>query len=222
MQDLVENDNVERIGRHRQIEDVAVPHGAVLEPGAVEPALARAPACRATNRCPRSALDMRPEQFEHPPGSRAKIEQRTKRPVCERREDRAFHRFVGDMQAADAIPLGGMPAEIILRRAHARRAHGGQPFAVARECAIVRIEPRDQDARQFGCLALLGKTEERPRALTKPLDQPRLARAAGDDEKSAVATGAICRSGLTPSVRCRRAAQECAYASPRRRPSAPC
>ena len=144
-----------------------------LQPGAVEPPLGeRQHVARQIDAD--APLDLRPEQFEHPPGSRAEIEQRTKRPVRERRQDRAFHRFVGDMQAADAIPLGGMAAEIVLRRAHARRAHGGEPFAVAGEYPIVRIEPGDQDARQFGRLALLGKTEERPRALAEALDQPRL------------------------------------------------
>ena len=75
----------------------------------------------------------RAEQFEHAAGAGAEIEQRAERLVGERRADRCFDRGVGDMQLADAVPLGGMRAEIGLRRGGARRAHRGEPLAVARD-----------------------------------------------------------------------------------------
>ena len=51
--------------------------------------------------------------------------------VGERRADRFFDGGVGDVQPADAVPFGGVAAEIILRRGGARGAHRGEPLAVA-------------------------------------------------------------------------------------------
>ena len=67
-----------------------------------------------------AALDVGREQFEHAAGAGAEIEQRAERLVGQRRADRVFDRGVGDMQLADAVPLGGVAAEIILRRGGAR------------------------------------------------------------------------------------------------------
>ena len=64
--------------------------------------------------------------------------------------DRLLDRLVGDMQLADAIPLGGVPAEIGLRGGGARGAHRGEPLAVAQQRGVGRIEAPDELARQFG------------------------------------------------------------------------
>ena len=90
----------------------------------------------------------------------------------QRRADRLLHRLVGDMQLADAVPLGGVPAEISLRRRGARLAHRGEPFAVAHERRLGGIEPADQSRANAGAAALLGQPEERPGALAEALDQP--------------------------------------------------
>ncbi len=78
------------------------------------------------------------------------------------------------MQLADAVPLGGVAAEIILRGGGARGAHRGEPLAVAGDDRIVGIEPRDHGARDVGGAAALAETEERPRAFAEALDQPGL------------------------------------------------
>ena len=85
--------------------------------------------------------------------------------------DRLLDGGVGDVKFADAIPLGGMPAEIVLCRGGARGAHRGEPLAVAGDHRVVGIEPRDHRARDIGGAAALAQTEERPRAFAEALDQ---------------------------------------------------
>jgi hypothetical protein len=111
------------------------------------------------------------EHFQHAAGAGAEIEQRFHRPVGDRSLDRLFHRGVGDMQLADAVPFGGVFAEISLRRGRARGAHGGEPFMVARNGRIVRREPRQERAHHLSARALLGNAEESPGAFPRPLDQ---------------------------------------------------
>ena len=76
------------------------------------------------------------------------------------------------MQAADAIPFGGMLAEIGLRRLRARGAHRGEPPAVAHHHRIGGIEPRDQRLRDLGNAAALAEPIERPASLAEAIDQP--------------------------------------------------
>ena len=92
----------------------------------------------------------------------------------ERIADRALDRLVGDMELADAIPLRGVRAEIILRRRGARGPHRREPVAVARDHRILGVEPGDQLARELGAAAAFGQAEERPGALAEALDQPGL------------------------------------------------
>ena len=75
------------------------------------------------------------------------------------------------MELADAVPLRGMAAEIILRGGGARGAHRGEPLAVADDDGIAGIEPPDQSARDVGGTAALGQAEESPRSLAETLDQ---------------------------------------------------
>ena len=120
------------------------------------------------------ALDVGAEQFEHPSGAGAEIEQRPDRPIGERRPDRRLHRVIGDMQFADTVPLGGMAREILLRRGHPRRTYGGEPFAVARDGGVVGIEALDELTRERRAAAALAEPEEGPGALAEALDQPGL------------------------------------------------
>ena len=114
----------------------------------------------------------RAEQFEHAPGAGAEIEQRADRPIGERGLDRALDRRVGDVQAADAVPFGGVLAEIGLRGGRARGAHGGEPPAVAQHHRVGRIEPPDQRLRDVGDAAALAEAIERPAPLAEAIDQP--------------------------------------------------
>ena len=109
-----------------------------------------------------SAFEIGPEHFQDAAGASAEIEQRAERPLQERLADRALDRLVGDMQLADAIPLRGMGAEIILGRRGAREPHRREPVAVARDHRVLGVEPGDQLAREFGCGAGFGKAEKRP------------------------------------------------------------
>ena len=83
-------------------------------------------------------------------------------------------RRVGDMQRADAVPLGGVAAEIglrgggALRPAPRRAARGRAPASGRRDRAARSV------ARQVGGAAALAQAEERPRAFAEALDQPGL------------------------------------------------
>ena len=184
VQHLVNDDDVERVARQRQVVNVAMAHGAMFQPGAIEP---RARERQHVERQiePEAALDVAGEQFEHAPGAGAEIEQRADRLVAERGADRFFDRGVGDVQPADAVPFGGVAAEIILRGGGAGGAHGGQPLAVAGDDRIVRIEPGDQGAGDVGGAAALAQAEKCPRSFAVALDQagfgqkPQVAREAG-------------------------------------------
>ena len=103
----------------RQIVDVALPHAAMLQAGALQP-VARQQQHVERQIEAEPALDLGAEQFEHAAGAGAEIEQRAERLVGERGADRVLHRLVGDVQLADAVPFGGVRAEIGLRRGGAR------------------------------------------------------------------------------------------------------
>ena len=104
----------------RQIVDVALPHAAMFQAGALEP-VARQQQHVERQVEAEPALDLAAEQFEHAAGAGAEIQQRTERLVGERCADRLLDRRVGDVQLADAVPFGGVRAEIGLRRGGARR-----------------------------------------------------------------------------------------------------
>ena len=136
VQHLMDDHDVEGIARQRQVVDVALAHAAMLQARAVEPgARERQHVEREVDAEP--ALELRAEQLEHAAGAGAEIEQRAERPVGERGADRRLHRLVGDVQRADAVPLGGMRLEIGLRGGGARGAHLGEPLAVARDDRVV-------------------------------------------------------------------------------------
>ena len=120
------------------------------------------------------ALKPGPEQLEHAARTSAKIEQRAERPIGESRLDFGLNRRVGGVQAPYPIPLGGVLAEIGLRRGRAGGTHGGQAFAIADHHAIVGIELRCERARKVGFVAMLGETEKRPRTFAKSHHQTRL------------------------------------------------
>ena len=107
------------------------------------------------------ALDMRAEHFQDAAGAGAEIEQRAERPIGQRVADGGLHRLVGDMQLADAVPLRGMGAEVILRGGGARRPHRGEPLAVAQRGRVGAVEAIDQRAGEFG-----GRRRARPAGRT--------------------------------------------------------
>ena len=138
----MDNDDVERIARQCEIVNVTVTDAAMSQSGAIEPrASKRQHVERQIEAKP--ALNVGAKQFKHASGASAEIKQRSDRFVGERGADRFFDRGVGDMQPADAVPFGGMAAEVILRCGGAVGAHGGEPLAVAGDSRIVGFEPPD-------------------------------------------------------------------------------
>ncbi len=118
------------------------------------------------------AFDLRTEHLQHAASAGTKIEQRAERLVGKRRADRLLHRFVGDMEFANAVPLGGVSTEISLRCCSTRLPHRGQPFAVTRDGLVARIEAFDKRARHVRASTVFGKPEEGPRPFPKALHQP--------------------------------------------------
>jgi hypothetical protein len=111
---------------------------------------------------------------QHAAGAGAEIEQRAKRLVGERRADRRLDRLVGDVQLADAVPFGGVGAEISLRGGSTGLPHRGEPGAVAGDGWVGRIEALEQRARHRRPAAGFGQAEKGPGALAEALDQPGL------------------------------------------------
>ncbi len=173
VQNLVNDDDVEAVPRQCEVVDVRLTHAAMLEPGTIEPrARQRQHVERQIEAEP--ALDLRPEQLEHAAGAGAEIEQRAHRRRRQRRGDRLLDRRVGDMQLADAVPLGGVAAKVSLGCGGPLRAYGGEPFAIAGERRILRVEASNELARQLGRPAPLPEAEECPRSFTEAFDQPGL------------------------------------------------
>ena len=112
-----------------------------------------------------------PNSFEHAPGAGAEIEQRTDRAIRQRGLDRALDRGVRNVQPADAVPFGGVLAEVGLRRGSPRGAHGREPAAVAQHDRVGRIEPSHQHLRDIGDAAALAEPVERPAPLAETIDQ---------------------------------------------------
>src|SRR4029077_5946251 len=131
MQHLVDDDDVKGIARHRQVENVALPDAAVLEPGMVEPAAGKGQHVEGKVDA-ETALDLGAEHFEDAPGAGTEIEQRAERTIGELFADRGLDHLVGRVQAADAIPFGGMAAKIVLRDLDPRGAHPREALAIAR------------------------------------------------------------------------------------------
>ena len=169
----MDDDGVEGILRQREVVDVALAHAAMPEPGAVEPGAGERQHVEGQVEA-EAALDLRAEQLEHAPGAGAEIEQRADLAAGERAADRLLHRLVRDMKLADAVPLGGVAAEIGLRGGVALRAHRGQPLAIACQRRVGGIEARNQLARQLGRPAALAQAEERPGPFPEAIDQPGL------------------------------------------------
>ena len=170
MQHLVQNDGVERIVGEWQIVDVALPHAAVLETGALK-SVARKQQHVEREVEPETALDFRAEQFEHAPRSGPQIEQGAEGLVGERSANSFFDRSVRHVQFSDAVPLGGVCAEIGLRGCGARLPYRGKPRAVARDHLVARVKPVDQGAGDIRALPVFGQPEEGPGAFPETLDE---------------------------------------------------
>ena len=75
VQHLMNDDDVERIARQRQVVDVALPHAAILQAGAIEPGAGERQHVERQVEA-EAALDVVREQLQHAAGAGAEIEQR--------------------------------------------------------------------------------------------------------------------------------------------------
>ncbi len=184
VQHLMNNDGIERIARQREVINVGVTDAAIFQAGAVEPGAGERQHVEREVE-PEAALDIGAKQFEHPAGAGAEVKQRTDRLRAECAADRLLDGDVSDVQLADAIPFGGVTTKIILRRGGAGGADGGEPFAIAGDHRIVRVDACNQVAGDVGGAAALTQPKECPRSLAVALHQsglgqkPQVARQAG-------------------------------------------
>ena len=176
VQHLVDDDDVEGI-RAAPTRSKMSPWRTLqfLMPGVVEPAAREGQHVDGRDRCRGRARSAAPNSssMRPVPVPRSSSERNGRSPSSS--ADLGFDRLVGGMQAADAVPLGGVAAEIILRRRDAGRAHAGEPLAVAGDDGIGGIElfaPTGAPARPSApCSARRKNAHD---ALAEALDQPRL------------------------------------------------
>ena len=172
VQHLMDDDDVERVGRHRagrRCRPAARCNGA--SPARSMPrARQQQHVERQSMPSPRSMFGA--EQFEDAAGAGAEIEQRAERLARRALADRALHRLVGDVQLADAVPLRGVRAEIVLRRV--RRARGAPRRAARGRASTIGSSGSSRAISARASSALpprFGQAEERPGALAEALDQ---------------------------------------------------
>ena len=82
-----------------------------------------------------------------------------------------FDGSVGDVQLADAVPLGGVPAKIILCRGGARARTAASRSRSRAMTGSPGSSVRNQAAGNIGGAAALAEPKECPRAFAEALDQ---------------------------------------------------
>src|SRR3984893_4943947 len=97
-----------------------------------------------------TALDLGTEQFENATRPGAEIKQRTERAGKQQGADFRLDRVIGGVKLANAVPLGCVAAEIVLRRLDPRGPHAGEPLAVARNARVGGGERADQKLHHGG------------------------------------------------------------------------
>ncbi len=112
------------------------------------------------------------QQFQHPAGAGAGIQQIFDLAAGQLLQDRRFDVLVGRMQGADALPLRGIGLEIGRRGGGAGLAHMGEPGAVGVQGGGIG------QARQHGAKlrprAAVGGAIEHPASFLETLQQSRL------------------------------------------------
>src|SRR5262249_12986707 len=102
------------------------------------------------------------EQFKNTPRPGAEIEQGTERAGKQQGTNLGFDRMVGGVKLADTVPLGCMPAEIVLRRLDPGSAYAGKTFAVACNDRISGVECANQTFHHRRRRTVLRTTEKSP------------------------------------------------------------
>ena len=136
-------------------------------------------------RC-RAPARRRGEQFDHPAGAGADVDQAAERGLAERAATRRLDLALGDVERAQRVPIGGVAGEIAGRGGGAVGAHRGEPGGVGLGPGIGAVDLRPAvDQLEQGL-------DPRPRAEAEEHPAPLLAALgeAGVDQDADVARDA--------------------------------
>ncbi len=166
VQHLMDDDDVERVPRKAERVEVALAHPAVAQAGTIEVGAGDGEHLERLVE-PEAVLDPRSEQLEHPAGSGTEVEHRAVRLAGRAPYDRLLDPLVGDVKAADPVPVGGVPGEVLPRRLGTIGTDGAQSLAVVGDRRIGRVEVGEHPADDAGARPDVGEAEERPRPLRR-------------------------------------------------------
>ncbi len=166
VEDLMDDDDVERVAGQAERVEVALTHPAVPQPGTVEVGAGDGEHLERLVEA-ESVLDPRAEELEHPPGAGSEVEHRAVRLAGQGGDDRLLDPLVGDVQAADPVPAGGVPGEVLPRRLRPLGAHRAQPLAVVGDRRVGGVEVGQRPADDASARPDVGEAEERPRPLRR-------------------------------------------------------
>ena len=102
------------------------------------------------------------EQLEDAPGAGAEIDQQLERTVPQRLDDGLLDVVLGDMQGANAVPVGGVRLEIGLRRGFALALQGVGALTVAGDDAVGAVDKVEDVERQPAAGRAVGRRGSRP------------------------------------------------------------
>ena len=166
-----------RVARQRQVVDVAEPDLGIADAGAVEIGAGdREHARRGVDAD--GAVAERRQQFEHPPGAGAEVEQAAEAAAADRLEDRRLDPVLGDVERPDRVPFPGIVGEVAVRGVGVVALDRRQPVAVARQHRVVAVGERQEVAAEFRPGPGVGQPVEHPRALRDSGRSGRLRRGA--------------------------------------------
>src|SRR6516165_8201532 len=131
-----------------------MPHAAMAQPRAVKARTGEGEHVEGEIKA-KTALDCRPQELEHASCTRPEVEQSAQALSGKRRDDCLLDGLLGHMKIANAVPFGGVTAEIVLRCGGALRPHQRQPLTVARKRGVRRIKPCNEIPRKLGPAILL-------------------------------------------------------------------
>ena len=173
VQHLVHDDRVRRVIGERQVVDVGLAHLHMRQAGALQLGARIGEHGRAQVEA-EAAPEARAEQLEHAPRSRAEIDEQIERAVAERAGDGGLHVGLGDVQRADAVPIGGVGLEVGLRGCLALVLQGFGAAQVAHDQRVATVDALEDQPGKLATLPGLGEAEVHPAALRGALDQPGL------------------------------------------------
>ena len=218
MEHLVDDDAVGALVGERQAR--------TCRPGAGSTAM---PAASSLTRARRSISDersmpiacarARAEQFDHPAGAGADVDQPAERPLAERAVDRALDLAFGDMERADLVPHFGMAGEIAIGGLGAVGADRVGPRRIGSEQGAGRRVGPASISANIGSVALgIGRGSGTPSCLPCAARARRRRRGSSGGAKRAAGSARAPAPVRRPTAPSAAAARGCAAASGRQAP----